>query len=463
MRTTAENTVAELLYRLAEHAETTSSFPHDPWASGHGPGRRRTWTVGLAAALVIGVTFAGASLVSGPTGDRPVATGGDLAQLPGGVTEALAETGLNGRSDASSVWTGRELLVWGGLTLKGSENRWLADGAALDPVANGWRALPPAPIGPRSGAATVWTGSEMLVWGGYANSAMLSDGAAFNPQTNRWRAIASSAFAGAARPAAVWTGTEMLVISSMNTPPTTTAYNPRTDRWRRLAPPPGSLVVPYPQVVWTGTEAYVLLSPNRHQFAGDGSTSPPPTVVDNSDRATAASPPSPPGTPPLPPVVARDPAGGPNSGMFLASYSPESDQWSRPPAIALDVSGLPRLAWTGREILVLQRSLPSGAFEPKRQEWRSLTTVPNASSSFGARAVWTGHLVLLWGGGEAGLAYDPDIDAWWTFDGGGLRSRDDAVVAWTDGLFVGWGGSNNHDDGSGRLENDGIRYRPPSR
>lgn len=392
-------------------------------------------------------------------------TGKEPAALAGGSTERLAAAGLIGRSGASSVWTGKELLVWGGSTLIGSQNRWLADGAALDPVANRWRPLPPAPIGPRSEAAAVWTGSEMVVWGGTANSQMLVDGAAYNPQTGRWRMIASHSSGGGIRPVVVWTGREMLVMSGGNTPLRTSAYDPSSDRWRRLTPPPGSLVMPYPQAVWTGSEAVLVLWPTGPtgsvgpgSGAGDTALGAP-TVAERS-AAVGTTPPAPPGPPP--PVAPPMPiGGGPNSNMFLASYSPDSDQWSRLPDVEMKDGSLPRLVWTGREVLVLQSALPGAAFDPERQTWRPIKPLPGDASSFADSAVWTGNLALLWSGGNEGLAYDPEADVWWTFDAGGLRNRSGAVVAWADGVFVGWGGFNNHDNGDGRLENDGIRYIPP--
>jgi hypothetical protein len=351
------------------------------------------------------------------------------------------------------------MLVWGGDTLVGRDNRWLADGAALDPATNQWRPLPPAPIAARSYAATVWTGTEMLVWGGVGpNSDMYSDGAAFDPKANRWRTIVSQPGVRADRPVAVWTGTEMVVVSTINTPLTTSAYDPKADRWRPLTAPPGALAVPYPQVAWTGTELVLLLWP----------TGPIGTVAPGSTPLTVAppqanlGPTSDPGTPAPPPVVLRPPGGSPDSDMFLASYSPSSDRWSRLPPVALRDGSLPRLVWSGREVLLLQSSEAGAAFDPKRQTWRPLSSIPAGSQPLAAEVVWTGHLALFWSGGAAGLAYDPDADVWRTFDAGGLRSRDDAVVAWTNGFLIGWSGFNNHDNGDGRLESDGVRYRPPS-
>ena len=69
-----------------------------------------------------------------------------------------------------------------------------------------------APTG-RSGHTAVWTGSEMIVWGGrWLATATLNTGGRYNPSTDSWTAT-STTNAPAARGAhtAVWTGSEMIV------------------------------------------------------------------------------------------------------------------------------------------------------------------------------------------------------------------------------------------------------------
>ena len=402
-----EEAVKELLQRLASYAHTEPVVVPEPLVARHRR-RRPAWTIVAAAALVV-AAVASASLLVRQDRDRPVSTIGEPAALPGGTTDRLAATELTGRSGAASVWTGRELLVWGGSSRGPGPETYFADGAALDPVANRWRRLPDAPIGARRNPAAVWTGTEMVVWSGTTGDRLLVDGAAFNPRTNRWRTIARAPFGGGALdPAVVWTGSEMLVFSSMNVPGGAGAYDPATDRWRQLALPPGRLLTPFPRIAWTGREVIVVLWPNT-------------------------------------------PSNGPNSDMFLASYSPTSDQWSRLPDVDLKDGFSPPLVWTGREVLVLQSGGPGYAFDPARQLWRTLASGMDDPPAFGASPVWTGRQVLLWAGGEQGLAYDPGTDRWSTFDAGGLGRRSNAIVAWADGLFVGWGGADNA---------DGIRYRP---
>jgi hypothetical protein len=58
----------------------------------------------------------------------------------------------------------------------------------------------------------VWTGTEMIVWGGSSGSAFHITGGRYDPATNRWRATSiASAPTGRELHAAVWTGREMIV------------------------------------------------------------------------------------------------------------------------------------------------------------------------------------------------------------------------------------------------------------
>src|SRR5262245_53496025 len=68
-----------------------------------------------------------------------------------------------GRILHSMVWTGQEVLVWGG----GSEGVFHRTGLRIDPAARGRTVMSDkgAPAG-RWGHAAVWTGTVMIVWGG---------------------------------------------------------------------------------------------------------------------------------------------------------------------------------------------------------------------------------------------------------------------------------------------------------
>jgi hypothetical protein len=66
------------------------------------------------------------------------------------------------RSYHKAVWTGSEMIVWGGADNVGYPNT----GGRYNPGTDSWTATSTtnAPIG-RAGHTAVWTGSEMIVWG----------------------------------------------------------------------------------------------------------------------------------------------------------------------------------------------------------------------------------------------------------------------------------------------------------
>jgi len=127
-----------------------------------------------------------------------------------------------------ALWDGREVLF-----LSGSSAR----GLAYNPARNTWRLLPAMPL-PRSEFAAVWTGHRVLVWGGLTGRPALvppAHGEAYNPAANQWAALPASPLRGRALPTAVWTGRQMIVWGG-NLPrqgPTIfftdgAAYTPRT-------------------------------------------------------------------------------------------------------------------------------------------------------------------------------------------------------------------------------------------
>src|SRR5262245_40476599 len=133
------------------------------------------------------------------------------------------------------------------------------------PAAGHWTAVADAPLSPRYQPSAVWTGTEVIVWGG-ADSLVSStgvtpepkaDGAAYNPATDRWRPIAKAP-EGRTGHQAFWTGDRMLVFGG-NTGPTenlsVSAYDPRADRWKAGAKAP--LDVHANEAVWTGDRLLV--------------------------------------------------------------------------------------------------------------------------------------------------------------------------------------------------------------
>src|SRR5439155_780060 len=130
----------------------------------------------------------------------------------------------------TAVWTGNEMIVWGGYN--GSD---LDSGGRYTPSTDAWTAtsminVPTA----RDSHTAVWTGSEMIVWGGI-NTALLNTGGRYNPGTDSWTATSTTNPPSARYyHTAVWTGSEMIVWGGggqtdyLNTGG---RYDPSTDTW----------------------------------------------------------------------------------------------------------------------------------------------------------------------------------------------------------------------------------------
>jgi N-acetylneuraminic acid mutarotase len=219
---------------------------------------------------------------SGPALDNIPGREVVLAYNPATDTwRSLPTSGLTPRDGAVTVWTGNELVVWGGGVSSGAAGLggggpFYSAGARLDPATSTWRRLPPAPVPARGLATAVWTGHEVLLWGGVtASGADVGKGAAYNPATDTWRALPASPLRAKASAASAWTGRFFIVIGgaagyNLPTPgPGAAAYDPATNTWTSLPAAPrypvqaGGPTFTADQregafAVWTGTSVVVL-------------------------------------------------------------------------------------------------------------------------------------------------------------------------------------------------------------
>jgi N-acetylneuraminic acid mutarotase len=126
-------------------------------------------------------------------------------QNKGNIT-ALSTAGSvpSPRASVPCVWTGTQLITWGGFGL--------ANGGRTRTSTAGWDALATSPLGARDSHSMVWTGTDVIIWGGIKPDGInpYTDGARYNPATNTWTAIASYS-AGRGGHTAVWTGQEMII------------------------------------------------------------------------------------------------------------------------------------------------------------------------------------------------------------------------------------------------------------
>jgi N-acetylneuraminic acid mutarotase len=352
----------------------------------------------------------------------------------------MSPSSLCGRYNASVAWTGQELLIWGGESCAGAScpndgAPHLSDGSAYNVANNAWRKMADSPLTSREAAATVWTGTEMLVWGGTSGQALLADGAAYNPAEDTWRPIAGSALSPRTGSAAAWTGREMLVWGGGETADGA-AYDPAADRWRPMAASPlaGRTL---PVTAWTGRELVVWSGSGL----GDG-----------------------------------------------AAYDPATDQWRMIARSPIPGRFAPATVWTGRELLVWGGDSEQtfvaedgAAYDPAADRWRALPPAPVGARAAPA-AVWSGREMLVWGGigqpgagdnspldtiverrtllspVDDGAAYDPATNRWRTLEAVPLLGRGFPVAAWDGQGMIIWGGLVVVSSPASAAE--GVRYTP---
>lgn len=154
----------------------------------------------------------------GDGGDRFLNDGGryDPAQ---DKWATLPATGvLSGRYAHTAVWTGTEVIVWGGQgcgTWPGAAGGPgpCGDGARYDPVSDSWTPVSRqgAPTA-RAGHTAVWSGRYMIVWGGFCEGGECAAGGLYDPASDKWLPVTAEG-----QPAlrgdhgAVWTGDLMVV------------------------------------------------------------------------------------------------------------------------------------------------------------------------------------------------------------------------------------------------------------
>ena len=369
---------------------------------------------------------------------------------------------------AASTWTGTEMIIYGG-----DFNSWYAQ--SYDPNSDFFSPLPPNAIGDRTAHTLIWTGSEAIVWGGADpfSFEFFDTGERYNPVTDSWAPMASSVTPnGRTDHTAVWTGSEMIVFGGQAfSNGNDGRYDPATNDWADLSTANIPSFRTFHTAVWTGSQMIVWGGRIGTNELNDGGRYDPAT--DSWSATATAGAPSP-----------RQSHGatwtggemfvfgGVDSGTGLGDggrYNPATDSWS-----AISTTGAPTArwdlptVWTGSEALIWggfngSNRLGDGArYNPATDSWTAMTTVGAPAERSANTAVWTGSEALYWGGSNAsavlndGGRYDPATDSWTaiaTIDAPSIRFEHAAV--WSGEEMLVWGGR------FGSLERgDGGRYDP---
>ena len=214
-------------------------------------------------------------------GGDETSTGGRFNPASGTWSAAVSSSGSpTPRYWAATAWTGTEMLVWSGVD--SAAGQALADGGRYRPATDSWGTsitVTGAPLA-RMAPAGVWTGTEMLVWGGFdlnGSMAPLDTGGRYNPATDTWGAALTTIGAPSPRyeASAIWTGSEMIVWGGTNGVSQFAdggRYDPSTNTWQPLVVTGGPAARWGHSAVWTGSEMIVWggdLSNGNFNFATD--------------------------------------------------------------------------------------------------------------------------------------------------------------------------------------------------
>ena len=351
------------------------------------------------------------------TGSEMIVWGGGFALNDGGRynpgTNSWVTIGNNGapsgRINHTGVWIGSEMIVWAGYSpgAGGAVNT----GGKYDSGTDSWTATNSvdAPIA-RTGHTALWTGTEMIVWGGEDNNfSYLDSGGRYDPSMNSW-AGTSTANAAAGRTAhtAVWTGNEMVVWGGVGDSGELNAggrYNPGTNSWTAISTTNAPTERYFHTAIWSGSE--MIVWGGYDQFIG---------ALDTGGR-----------------------------------YDPEANSWTATSTVNVPTARSEHTAvWTGTEMIVFGGNVGiswnTGArYNPSTDSWVATSDAPAGRT--GHTAVWTGSEMIVWGGSSdsgdsnTGGSYNPSTNGWTTTSTINAPSvRRGHTAVWTDTEMIVWGG-----------------------
>jgi len=325
------------------------------------------------------------------------------------------------RDNHTAVWTGSEMIVWGGDSPFSFQ---LNTGGRYNPSTDNWTAtsLTNAPD-IRSLHTAVWTGNEMIVWGGFNHiSGTLNTGGRYDPSTDSWTATSLNNAPDARYVhTAVWTGSEMIVWGGCQIDDCSLVffsggrYNPSSDSWTATSTTNAPASRYYHAAVWGSSQMIVW-------------------------------------------------AGRDGTGLNLNTggrYDPSTDSWT-----ATSLTNAPNARWAhtavwGSSQMIVwggyqNSGIPldtGGNYNPGTDTWTatSLTNVPVAR--YLHTAVWTGSQMIVWGGWNisnqslnTGGRYSPSSNDWTaTSTTSAADARAQHTAVWTDSQMIVWGGRGLND------------------
>jgi len=329
---------------------------------------------------------------------------------------------LEPRGGHSVIWTGEEVIVWGG---EGNETGSVqfGNGAAYNPASDSWRAIEDAPITPRRYHVAAWTGVEMLVVGGVDER----DGAKYFPATDSWELVSESPIpigppAGLPIEGAIgsaWTG-DQLVVWHVATDQLA-AYDPESDQWTLL--PPTGLKVDNGALRWNGVDVYAF---------GDHMSSYP------QDRELLV-------------LRLRD---GQWQQLPSAEFSTTED---------IVAAGATLTQWAGDRFISWSMSGQDGltrGLVPDDDAWAELARNPHPPCDGQGEPIQADDAIISfgWCGSNAAI-YEPSNGSWTTFEVTGSPTA--RYTVWTGVEIINWGDTCCYGTGGQAFTVDAWRKEPP--
>ena len=342
---------------------------------------------------------------------RPAAMGVTVDQLAGYRWRALPPTPIPPRDGAVAVWTGHQVIVWGGT--RDDQDR--SDGAAYDPVTRRWTTLPRSPVA-GTDAQAVWTGRSIVVW------AFDRGGASYDPAEGTWTRLPGVRDAGPAALVA-WRGRAVLLHGAQYAAVVhADAYDAATNRWQHL--PELRLAAHHElgqvEATVAGVDLYVWAEWEHTVRSGSGSdviSGIDPFRFDGAWRGSNLRPESGSGA---------SGAAALGTSLFFPEQAPWCGCMGGPARLTLtgtvvdlrtgDRRRTPpthggQYAPTGRAVLALNTSRTGGglrpgdleAWEPGRPRWVRLPAAP-LNGGEEAAVLWAGSRLFVWGS-QGGLEF----------------------------------------------------------
>ena len=322
-------------------------------------------------------------------------------------TSTPLPSGISRRALHTAVWTGSEMIIWGGWDNVAPSNT----GSRYNPSTDSWTFISVTNATPtaRSLHTAIWTGSEMIIWAGADTSNHLNTGGRYKPSTDSWT-VTSTTNAPTAREnhTAVWTGSEMIVWGGTSGSYLNTGgrYNPGTDIWTTTSSNNAPIGRDQHTAIWTGSE---MIAWGGYFF--DGSDH----YLNNGGR-----------------------------------YNPTMDSWTGVSTTNVpDARNQHTAVWTGSEMIIWGGGNGSngfntgGRYNPGANNWTATSTINAPDARTAHTAIWTGTEMIIWGGYafDLGRRYNPGTDNWTTTSMNNAPVyRANHTAVWTGSQMIVWGG-----------------------